>query len=457
VSGIEGGADAAQPLPETAAPVPLASRGVQVLIWRMIASAGALAANVLISRGLGPQGRGAYSLYTTTAITLMALGKLGLDQANVYFRTTRGISTERLLAANSTIAFAVGSLCVAVMAFLPKLLPSLFGDTSPALLVLAGLIVPLTIHTQFVASLQMMDGRVLTQFTAAAAGAFAQAMAMLVLGLLHAITLPAVLGVVTAATAVTWIVTVGGPGVRAIFSRWDWPLLREALSHALVLHLGFCFFFLQIRLDVFMLKGLADLATVGHYSIALTLAETMQLATDSVAIALVPRQIGNSLSESATVALRGARMNFLVGLCLAAGWAIAGYPLIVLFFGPQFAPAFGPLVALLPGLLLLGMQRVCSVAVLRSGNTWLISGIYGTALVAKLLLNFWLIPWWGAIGAGIASSLTYVLSAVLFLVWTVRLAQVPAHTMLPQRADIALFASALWGLVRHLGKSAPKA
>jgi O-antigen/teichoic acid export membrane protein len=108
-------------------------------------------------------------------------------------------------------------------------------------------------------------------------------------------------------------------------------------------------------------------------------------------------------------------------------------------------------------LLLLGMQRVCSVAVLRSGNTWLISGIYGTALVAKLLLNFWLIPWWGAIGAGIASSLTYVLSAVLFLVWTVRLAQVPAHTMLPQRADIALFASALWGLVRHLGKSAPKA
>ncbi len=94
--------EAPPPLPDAAPPVPLASRSLHVLIWRMTASAAALLANVLISRGLGPQGRGAYSLHTTTAITAIALGKLGLDQANVYFRTTRGISTERLLATNST-------------------------------------------------------------------------------------------------------------------------------------------------------------------------------------------------------------------------------------------------------------------------------------------------------------------------------------------------------------------
>lgn len=456
MSGVEQ-VPAEAPPPPAASPVPLASRSLQVLIWRMTASAAALMANVLISRGLGPQGRGAYSLYTTTAITLVALGKLGLDQANVYLRTTRGISTARLLATNSTVAFTVGSVSVAVMALLPTLLPSLFGDTSPVLLALAGLIVPLGIHQQFVGSLQMIDGQVLRQFTAAAAGAFTQAAALLVLGLIGGITLPAVLAAVVASTAVTWLATVRGAGVRAIFSAWDLPLLRDALRHALVLHIGFCFFFLHLRLDVFMLKGLTDLATVGHYSLALTLAETLQLATDSVAIALVPRQIGNSLRESAAVALRGARINFLVGLCLASGWAVAGYPLIVLFFGPDFAPAFWPLVALLPGLLLMGMQRVCSVAVLRSGNNWMMSGIYAIALAAKLLLNFWMIPWWGATGAGVASSISYALSAVLFLAWTVRLSEGPARAMLPQRADIAVFMSALWGLLRHLGKSAPKA
>jgi O-antigen/teichoic acid export membrane protein len=450
---------ASAPVAKTAAPPRggTSSQGLHVLAWRIAASGIGLIASIVISRALGPEGRGAYALYTTTALTLAVLAKLGLEQGNVYFRASRGIAVEPLLTVSAVVAFTAGTAAVILTAWLPALLPAVFRDASPLLLVLAGAIIPFSVHQQFVAGLQTLDGAVTRQFKAATVGVVAQLALLIATAVFTHLTIFNVLLVNLAFTIVVWLATLRRSDAASMVARCDWPLLRQSIRHALVLHLGFCFLFLHLRVDFFMLKGLSSLAEVGYYSLSVMMAETVQLATDSLAIALVPRQVGNTMPEAAAVALRGARMNLLVGLVLGGAWVAVGYPLILLLFGRDFGPAYLPLVALLPGILCLGMQRVCGPVILRTGKPVLVTAIYAVSLGINVLLNLWLIPTWGAIGAAAASTLSYGLGAVLFLSWTVRLGHASPSQAVPSLGDLREFAGILNRTVRQLGKTPPSA
>src|SRR5207302_10601766 len=123
------------------------------------------------------------------------------------------------------------------------------------------------------------------------------------LGLL---TVPAVLLANLIATAGGWAFL-----VRARFSvtpldlRIDRDLLVRTLKQSLVLHIGMVLFFLQLRIDTFILRSMAGVASLGIYSLAVLMAETMFLVTDSLAIATLPKQLTNTLGDAARRALRG--------------------------------------------------------------------------------------------------------------------------------------------------------
>jgi O-antigen/teichoic acid export membrane protein len=319
-------------------------------------------------------------------------------------------------------------------------------------LIVAGLIIPFSVHQMLVAGLQTLDNRVTHQFKAGTIAAVAQVAMLTALTLFTDLSVLSVLFANAATVFITWSLTLGRVDAPRVIGHVDWTLLRHSLRHAIVLHVGMCFFFLHLRLDLFMLGALTDKASVGQYSVAVMLAETVQLVTDSLAIALVPRQVGNTVQEAALVALRGARINLLVGLALASGWVLVGYPLIVVLLGHEFAPAYKPLVALLPGILFMGMQRVCGPAVLRTGRPAWMTAIFGAALAMNVGLNAWFIPWWGATGAGLASTVSYAFGAALFLWWTSRLANVPLARALPTARDAIELATVGWTMTRQFVK-----
>ncbi len=77
------------------------------VLWVLTYGVG-FVASVLISRGLGPAGRGEYYLPIVTAGTMVALCKLGLEQANVYLFGSRAVSIARLAAQSTLVAGVVG-------------------------------------------------------------------------------------------------------------------------------------------------------------------------------------------------------------------------------------------------------------------------------------------------------------------------------------------------------------
>lgn len=420
------------------------SDGAETFLLKVLLYLVGLGASVVISRGLGPEGRGVYYLPIVAAGTMVAICKLGVEQANVFLLGSRGLSIDRLSGQNGLVAVSMGALGLGLLLLAPSALSALFADTPAVLLLLAALIIPFSLHEQFSAGLLTLQGQVTWQFRAALlAGAVQLA---LLLGLFFSgwLDVGPVLGVNLATVVLTWGLTVRVlDGGRTRWVRWDPGLLLDTLKQSLLLHLGMVFFFLHLRLDMFMVKGIVGTAALGQYSLAVVLAETVLLGSDSLAIAILPRQMGNTLKEAASTALRGARANGLLGIGLAAVWAAAGMAVIRVFFGPAFAPAYLPLVGLLPGMVFLGMQRVCGAPALRTGRPGRITAIYAVSLVCNAALNLWWIPTWGALGAALASSVSYGLGALLFLAWTAQLAGAPlSEGMVPTRSDWLLLGRA---------------
>ncbi len=81
--------------------------------------------------------------------------------------------------------------------------------------------------------------------------------------------------------------------------------------------------------------------------------------------------------------------------------------------------------ALLPGIVAMAAQRSCGIFLVKRDHPWLISGLLGLAVGVNVLLNLVLIPRWGAVGAALASSASYVLSAAVFVLWVTRAAGRP--------------------------------
>ena len=70
-------------------------------------------------------------------------------------------------------------------------------------------------------------------------------------------------------------------------------------------------------------------------------------------------------------------------------------------------------------------QRSCGVFLVKRDRPWLVSGILGPAVVINILVNLVVIPRWGAVGAALASSASYALSAMAFVLWVARVADRP--------------------------------
>jgi len=390
--------------------------------WRTTGFIFGIALNVAISRFLGPTGRGEYALLTLAATTLATVGKLGLDHANVFMLGGLRAEPKRLAEQNALVAFVAGPIGAVLLLTTPWTLPSVFGDVPLPYLAIAGITGTLQVHIQLSGSLQNLRGLTTWQFRSVAYG-FALQLA-LVAGLLLLGWLDVLSALVCnlVGVALTWAMVISRDGFGTLRPATERQLLLRTLRYALVVHIGLVLFFLQARLNQFIVKADLGSAALGLYSIASVIAEALLLASDSIAIALLPLQTESDVRSTARLALLGALAGAAITAVAAVPFVLLGEPLLRIVFGESFAPAYAPLVILLPGADMLAAQRFCGFAVLRANRPLLIMAIYLAGMVTSLVANLIWIPTMGLAGAALAITISYALTFALFLIWTLRLA-----------------------------------
>jgi O-antigen/teichoic acid export membrane protein len=302
--------------------------------------------NIVFSRALGPGGRGQFFLPLMTATTAQTLCMLSLEQVNVYLFATRKYTEHQLSSQNGLLALVMGAFGVICVLGAPALLPGVYTGISVDLLLLAASAIPFLLHLSSSGSLLTLKGRVAWPFVSRLAGAAVQAALAIALYRYGRLTPSLVLESYAGAAIVNWVIVAAGLEGRRLFRiGWNTELLCETLRHTLLIHCGMVLWFLHLRADLFMTRAKLGLAALGQYSLAVTLAETTLLLTDSLSRAILPRQVMNDTAAAAALSLRACRTNLMVGTLATLGWLVTGRWLIPVCFGDAFRPTFLPLIA----------------------------------------------------------------------------------------------------------------
>lgn len=176
--------------------------------------------------------------------------------------------------------------------------------------------------------------------------------------------------------------------------------------------------FVALEIDTIMLKNLRTAYDTGIYSAAKNIVLFLPHISLAVSMGMVP---GLSVFDKDTAhanrrlyyrVLGGLTALYLVICSAVALFALFGMPL---FFKPEYYAASLPLLALIPFILLGGISNYSAYLLDYRGFATIRAVNFGFTIIANVLLNWWWIPKWGAVGAAAASSVAFVPYCVLNL------------------------------------------
>lgn len=173
--------------------------------------------------------------------------------------------------------------------------------------------------------------------------------------------------------------------------------------------------------DIIMLGLLATPEEVGIYKVASQGGILLIFALSAVQLVIAPHIsrlfIQNDISKLRRILVLGAQAMFMLSLGPGLAFIFGGEFLIQLAFGAEYVNAASPL-AILAGLNLLAFIFGFPILALNMcGFERATAIILGSSCLINVLLNFLLIPTFGAIGAAFSTGGTLVVSTALSAIW----------------------------------------
>lgn len=380
-----------------------------------------IGSSAIIARWLGREGKGIVALASLLPGMLALFLSAGIGGANVYFAGSGRLSVASLSA--NSMAFAIlGSIAatvvvvaVAVSGAMRRLVPGV-----PIELVLVGMLsLPLGLVSNYFRTILTGLGRIIPLHIVGVC--LDGILLLLTLVLVAALRIGPLGGVLASLGAGVAGVAALGVLLRregGVFTpRWDRPVMRATVGYGLRGHVGSLLQFFNYRLDVFIVNYFLGPADVGVYGVSVALAELLWYLPNAVGFVIFPKAAASNPEEMNAFTPRVFRLTLLLTAFGGAGLALFAKPLIKLIYSSAFAGAYVPMLALLPGAVLLGAGKVLTNEIAGRGYPHYNSINAGVALVLTVVLDIVLIPRHGVVGAAVASSIAYTavfLAAIVF-------------------------------------------
>lgn len=407
--------------------------------------------NVLVvSRSLGPDGRGEVAFLTAIAWLTSNLASFGVQEANGNIAGTHP-HLRRALATNS-VAFSAlfGLLTIAVLAILVALVPAAGGHSAAALrwtvfgclpIIILGIYLRFLLQADYGFGITNVAWLITPLANVSINGALA------------------VIGVLSVATAVgTWL---AGQVLQTIvltvyvarhaqgFGRSDRELARRSLSFGARSHMGRAMLLGNYRLDQWILGAMAGPAELGLYSVAVAWAEALWFLPTTLSAVQRPDLVRGSRRDAAATAARMFRLAALITVLSIGVFVVAAPFLCVTVFGSQFAGSVDQLRVLVLGSLGVVAMKQLGSALTAQGRPTLTSIAISASFLATIVLDVLLIPSHGGMGAALASAIAYSLGGVAVGMIFARTLGVHVRALLPRGSEVPQFVNGARALVRR--------
>lgn len=367
-----------------------------------------LAVSVVISRTLGPGGRGIYALAITIGTLGVQLGNFGLHSSNTFFAAKSPDLIGTLIANTVWLSFGGG----ATIAGLLWIAFAIWPDWAPIKgwnLTLALIAIPIGLSYLLLQNLLLGCYRVAAFNYIELSNRLINIALLLVLLLNHYVSSATALGANLLATAAAtgWSLYVLLAG--STLSSPSWQLLKRTFPYAFRAYLLSFFSFTVLKADTLIVEHLLGAEQTGIYAVAVGMADVLCMAPITVASILFPKL--SSMSDPDEKWRKTRSVCGLVGIVMALiglVCALASSILIRALFGQVFLPAANAFIWLMPGVVFISMTGIWSMYV---GSVFIPMRsvfLFFTMSALNIVLNFIFLPTLGIKGASIASSVCYL-------------------------------------------------
>ena len=380
-----------------------------------------VATSVVVTRILGPEGRGLYAVTATITSITIQFGNLGLHASNTYF-VARNRSLLPILVANSLF---VGSCFGAFCAFLAWAFFALWPQlslVSGRLLIVGLASVPFGLVYLLLQNL-LLGIRETRAFNAIELST--KVAGLLLIGMVLAFRLVDVLSLLISAliaVAIGTALTVFRLRRHAHLSfRPSLPQLKMNLQYGTKAYIVAFFSFMVIRIDILLVRHLLGPEQAGFYSVATAMGDAVYLLPVVCGIILFPRLSAMTGGrERFRLFRKGAVLVGSVTALMAIILVPLGHVAVKFLYGRTFLPSVPAFLWLLPGIVALSINTTCMNYFASTGMPLVTVYSAGAATLLNVILNLYLIPLHGIVGASLASVFAYWLMLLISLGFILR-------------------------------------
>lgn len=394
-----------------------------------------LALGILLSRMLGAAGFGLYSSIIVVPIMVIGFTQLGIRRSAIYHIGNKLLPEDNIVSALFILLLYTSALSIIICGSV-----YFFAETKPydpLISVLVLITIPLLLTNVFAGGVFLGKEEIRrasiinvgpTLLTLLFTLVFVLFMKMNVLG--------AFLGIF-AANLIMFIFIYRIIVIEYRYKiTWKYhePIMKSMIKLGLVNAIAIFVMQLNYRLDILMLKKLSTLEEVGYYSLAMQIAEQLWHIPHAIEAIILSRSANtkDDVPMHRTVASIF-RVSLLIGLASGILIFFIAPPLIPLIFGKDFAQSVRMIQVVLPGILLLVGFRILNSRLTGMGKPQIAIYTFAPALVINFVLNLFLIPRYGGIGAAWSTNVSYAVGSVIFLIFYSRFVKMPVTEIFTYR------------------------
>ncbi|MCR5206173.1 MAG: polysaccharide biosynthesis C-terminal domain-containing protein [Lachnospiraceae bacterium] len=194
---------------------------------------------------------------------------------------------------------------------------------------------------------------------------------------------------------------------------------------------------INYKADVIMLEkfGVTE-AQIGVYGLGVTLAQKVWLIPDALKDILLSN-LAKGKDESEVSKITRLSLAIMVGCVLVL--LVVAKPFVDILYGDEYSGAYEIIVILIVGIIGMVFYKMIYSYNVINGHKNINLLFLSIAAVVNIGVNAITIPYWGIYGAGLASSVSYLICGIVFLIYFCKKTGTPFSDMLLiKKSDLAL-------------------
>lgn len=384
-----------------------------------------LTTSIIVARVLGPENNGEIAALLVYPSIFMSFGSLGIRQSAAYF-LGKNIFTESQIKTAITHIWLLSSVislavCYVLMRYFSK------SGENTWLIILAVSPIPFTLLNNYNSGVFLGKNEIssFNKINWIPTLVILVVTTILVLWLSFGVS-GYLIALVVGPLSISIILTFKNKFITAFSFHCNWSIIKSMLSLGMVYALALLIINLNYKIDIILLDNMSSNFETGIYSKGVSISDYLwqipMLFSPLVFARSAVSKDGRAFSLKVAQLLR---LSFIAICLVELVLFLLSKFIINLMFGESYAGSVMVLNTLLPGVLMLTIFKVINMDLAGKGKPWISLKAMIPALIINIILNVIFIPNYGAVGAAIASSISYTIASILFIFFYCKEMKIP--------------------------------